>query len=76
MRPSRANRAIAARVGGIVTVTQIRNRISDDERAFTVSWHSPGGDLCWLSPRIPSEESADAAAEVLANFTQSVVARR
>jgi hypothetical protein len=75
MRP-RANRASAARVGGIVTVTPIRNRVSDDERAFTVSWHSPGGDLCWLSPRIPSEESADAAAEVLANFTQSVLARR
>jgi hypothetical protein len=75
MRP-KANRTSAARVGGIVTVTQIRNRISDDERAFTVSWHSPGGDLCWLSPRIPTEESADAAAEVLANFTQSVVARR
>jgi hypothetical protein len=53
----------------------IRSRLSDEDGAFSVSWHSPRGDLCWLSPRIPSQEGADTAAEVLASFTHSVLAR-
>jgi hypothetical protein len=65
----------APRTGGVVTVTPIRSRLSDEDGAFSVSWHSPRGDLCWLSPRIPSQEGADTAAEVLASFTHSVLAR-
>jgi hypothetical protein len=65
----------APRLGGVVTVTPIRSRLSDEDGAFSVSWHSSGGDLCWLSSRIPSRESADAAAEVLASFTRSILAR-
>jgi hypothetical protein len=56
-------------------VTPIRSRQSDEDGAFSVSWHSSSGDLCWLSPRIPSQEGADTAAEVLASFTHSVLAR-
>jgi hypothetical protein len=65
----------APRTGGVVTVTAIRSRLSDEDSAFSVSWHSPRGDLCWLSPRIPSQESADAAATVLADFVHAVIAR-
>jgi hypothetical protein len=60
-------------LGGVVTVTPIRDRSGEQDEAFSVSWHSPGGDLRWLSPRIPSQESADAAAEVLRDFTGSVL---
>jgi hypothetical protein len=56
-------------IGGSVTVSNIRDRTGGGEEAFAVAWHSPGGDLCWLSPRIPSQESADVAAEVLSDFT-------
>jgi protoheme ferro-lyase len=62
-------------VGGVVTVTSIRDRVGENDDAFAVSWHSRTGDLCWLSPRIPSQESADTAAAVLADFTHSVLAR-
>ena len=65
----------APRTGGVVAVTPIRSRLSDEDSAFSVSWHSPRGDLCWLSPRIQSQESADAAATVLASFVHAVVAR-
>ena len=61
--------------GGVVTVTPLRSRDGEHEEAFSVSWHSMGGDLRWLSPRISSQESADAAAEVLASFTRSILAR-
>ena len=61
--------------GGVVTITPLRSRDGEIEEAFSVSWHSMGGDLRWLSPRIPSQESADAAAEVLASFTHSILAR-
>jgi hypothetical protein len=61
--------------GGVVTVTPLRSRDGEREEAFSVSWHSPSGDLRWLSPRIPSQESADTAAAVLADFTHSVLAR-
>jgi hypothetical protein len=62
-------------LGGVVTVAPIRSRIPDEPESFSVSWHSPNGDLRWLSPRIGSQESADAAADVLANFVHAVVAR-
>jgi hypothetical protein len=61
--------------GGVVTVTPLRSRDGECEEAFSVSWHSPGGDLRWLSPRIQSQESADVAATVLADFVHAVVAR-
>ncbi|MGY4399862.1 hypothetical protein ACVIYL_000665 [Bradyrhizobium sp. USDA 3315] len=62
-------------LGGTVRVTPIRSRLADEEPAYTVSWHSSGGALCWLSPRIASEDAADVAAAVLAAFAQAVLAR-
>lgn len=55
-------------LGGLVSVTPIRDRLGEGE-AYSVSWHSPAGDLRWLSPRIPSQEGAEFAALVLSNFT-------
>jgi hypothetical protein len=63
------------RLAGTVTVTPIRDRFGENDDAFAVSWHSRTGDLCWLSPRIPDQGSADIAAAVLADFTRSVLAR-
>ena len=57
------------RLGGVVTLTPIRDRTGEEGESFSVSWHSPGGDLRWLSPRIHSQESADVAAQVLSHFT-------
>ena len=71
-------RSISSRIphmGGIVTVTPIRDRLGECEDSFAISWHSPGGNLRWLSPRIPNHDSAEAAAAVLADFTKSVLAR-
>jgi hypothetical protein len=59
-------------LGGVVTVTPIRDRSGEQSESFSISWHSPGGDLRWLSPRIQSAESADAAAEVLRDFVGAV----
>jgi hypothetical protein len=53
-------------------VTPIRDRSGEQGEAFSVSWHSPGGDLRWLSPRIPSQESADVAAQILSDFTGAI----
>jgi hypothetical protein len=63
------------RLGGVVTVTPIRDRSGENAETFSVGWHAPSGDLRWLSPRIPSQESADAAATVLADFVHAVVVR-
>jgi hypothetical protein len=74
----KGNRSQASRIphiGGVVTVTPLRNRDGEQGEAFSVSYHSPRGDLRWLSPRIPNQESADAAAAVLASFTRSILAR-
>jgi hypothetical protein len=65
----------APRLGGVVSVTPVRDRSGENAETFSVSWHAPSGDLRWLSPRIPSQESADAAATVLADFVHAVVAR-
>jgi hypothetical protein len=59
--------------GGLVSVTPIRDRLGEGSEAYSVSYHSPGGDLAWLSPRIASEDQADAAARCLADFTNSVM---
>jgi hypothetical protein len=59
-------------LGGSVSVTPIRDRTGDRAETYSISWHSPGGDLRWLSPRIPSQESADVAAQVLSEFTGAV----
>jgi hypothetical protein len=76
MKGNRSQTSRIPHLGGVVTVTALRNRDGGErEEAFSVSYHSPGGDLCWLSPRIPSQEGADTAAEVLASFTHSVLAR-
>jgi hypothetical protein len=53
---------ISPRLGGMVTVTPIRDHLVEHEAAFSITWHSPRGDLRWLSGRIPSQESVDAAA--------------
>ena len=62
----------APRMGGVVTVTPIRDRSGEQGEAFSISWHSPGGDLRWLSPRITSQEGADIAATVLSEFVRGV----
>lgn len=59
-------------LGGSVSVTPLRDRSGEQGEAFSVSWHSPGGDLRWLSPRIASQESADVAATVLSEFVHGV----
>jgi hypothetical protein len=59
--------------GGLVTVTPVRDRLGEGSEAYAVSYHSPGGDLAWLSPRLASEDQADAAARCLADFTGSAV---
>ena len=56
-------------LGGVVTVTPVRDRLGEGGETFSISWHSPGGDLRWLSPRMASQEAADAAADVLSSFT-------
>jgi len=59
-------------LGGVVTVTPIRDRSGEGDETYSVSWHSPGGDLRWLSPRIPSQEGAEIAAAVLNEFVCGV----
>jgi hypothetical protein len=59
-------------LGGVVSVTPIRDRSGEQGEAFSVSWHSPLGDLRWLSTRIASHESADVAAQVLSDFTGAI----
>jgi len=59
-------------LGGVVSVTHVRDRSGEHDESYSISWHSPGGDLRWLSPRIPSQESADVAAQVLSDFTGAI----
>jgi hypothetical protein len=75
MKGNRSQMSRIPHLGGVVTVTAIRDRQGENEAAFSVSWHSRTGDLCWLSPRIPSQEGADTAAACLASFTRAVLAR-
>jgi hypothetical protein len=63
-------------LGGSVCVSQVRDRTGEGREAFAVSWHSNSGDLAWLSPKIASEEAADAAATVLSQFCGAVKVRR
>jgi hypothetical protein len=63
------------RFGGLVSVTPVRDRLGEGNEAYSVSYHSPSGDIAWLSPQIASEDQADAAARCLADFTGSVVRR-
>jgi hypothetical protein len=62
-------------IGGLVSVTPIRDRSGEGAEAFSVSYHSPRGDLAWLSPRLGSQDAAEAAALVLSSFTGAVVRR-
>jgi len=59
-------------LGGVVSVTPVRDRSGEQSESFSISWHSPGGDLRWLSPRITSQEGADIAATVLSEFVRGV----
>lgn len=68
MKPAPRNRHQPQQLGGIVSLTKVRDRTGEDGDRYSVSWHSLGGDLRWLSPTMP-EEIADAAAQVLASFT-------
>jgi hypothetical protein len=61
--------------GGLVSVTPVRDRLGEGGEAYSVSYHSAGGDIAWLSPQIASEDQANAAARCLADFTGSVVRR-
>jgi hypothetical protein len=63
------------RPGGLVSVTPIRDRSGEGSEAYSISYHSPAGDIAWLSPQIASEDQANAAARCLASFTNSVVRR-
>lgn len=64
-----SSRALQPRsFGGLVSVTPIRDRTGEGGDAYSVSYHSPSGDLAWLSPRIDSQDHAEAAARVLAEF--------
>ncbi|MGY8684566.1 hypothetical protein Q2941_43475 [Bradyrhizobium sp. UFLA05-153] len=71
MRPSR-NRYQPQQIGGVVSLTRVRDRTGEDEDRYSVSWHTRNGDLRWLSPTLP-EETADAAARLLADFTGGVL---
>jgi hypothetical protein len=59
------------RVGGSVTMSRVRDRTGEDEEAFAIAWHSNGGDLRWLSPKIHSEEAAETALDILASFASA-----
>jgi hypothetical protein len=59
-------------LGGVVSVTPVRSRSGEPDESYSISWHSPGGNLRWLSPRIPSQESADVAAQILSDFTGAI----
>jgi hypothetical protein len=61
--------------GGLVTVTPVRDRLGEGSEAYSVSYHSPSGDLAWLSPPLASEDHADAAARCVADLTGSSVRR-
>jgi hypothetical protein len=67
--------SIIRHYGGLVTVTPIRDQSGEGSEAYSVSYHSSAGDLAWLSPRLASEDQADAAARCLADFTGSAVRR-
>jgi hypothetical protein len=56
-------------LGGVVSVTPVRDRSGEHDESYSISWHSPSGDIRWLSPRIESEETADVAAQILSSFT-------
>lgn len=58
-------------LGGAVFVVPVRAQ--DGEEAYAVRHISRGGDLAFLSPPLPDQERALAAAEVLACFTGAVV---
>ncbi|MDN4982309.1 hypothetical protein QY049_03605 [Bradyrhizobium sp. WYCCWR 13022] len=68
------NRHQPQQIGGVVSLTRLRDRMGEGDERFSVSWHSIGGDLRWLSPGM-SEEVAAAAAQLLANFTGGVLRR-
>jgi hypothetical protein len=59
-------------LGGVVSLTPVRDRTGEGNEAFAISWHSNGGDICWISPKITSEEAADVAATVLSQFIGGV----
>jgi hypothetical protein len=62
------------RLGGVVTVQQVRSRIEPDTR-FRVSHVSGGGDVAFQSSPIADQDLADAAAFVLAEFVGASVDR-
>ena len=39
---------INPRLGGMVTVTPIRDRLVEHEAAFSITWHSPRRGLRWF----------------------------
>jgi hypothetical protein len=60
------------RIGGTVSVVTDRDR-GDSSSHFRVRHISRGGDCEFVSPRIPDQDRAIAAAVVLAAFTGSQV---
>jgi hypothetical protein len=74
MRTVLRNRHRPRQIGGVVSLTRVRDRMGENEDRFAVSWHTTGGDIRWLSSTMTAE-NADAAAEVLANFAGAVLRR-
>ena len=58
------------RLGGVVSVAVGRDRVEGAPR-FHVTHRSGGGDCCWRSPAIESEDEALAGARLLALFTNA-----
>jgi hypothetical protein len=70
MKGNRSQQSRFAHLGGVVSVTPIRDRSGEHKEVFSISWHSPGGDLRWLSRHIPTQEGAEIAADVLSDFVR------
>jgi hypothetical protein len=57
-------------LGGVVTVSASRDRITSEPR-YCIGHITRGGDVAWTSSPISDEDRAREAARVLAEFTGS-----
>jgi hypothetical protein len=72
MRRNPVFAADVRRLGGVVSVHIGRDRI-ESATIYHIAHVSRGGDCCWRSGGIQSEEHADAAARVLAEYVGAEV---
>jgi hypothetical protein len=54
-------------IGGIITIASTRDRV-ESSPVYVITHRSRGGDCCWRSSNIQSEEQALAGARLLAEF--------